>query len=50
MDGSEERKIFESDDPDIRIDYPEWSPDGEWVVFDRVEPQGADLWLLEGLR
>ena len=47
MDGGAPRKIFEFDDPDIRIDYPVWSPDGNWVLFDRVAPQGGDIWLLE---
>jgi hypothetical protein len=29
--------------------FMRWSPDGNWVLFDRVEPQGGDIWLLEGL-
>jgi Tol biopolymer transport system component len=49
VDGSPPRKVFEFDDPDIRIDYPVWSPDGAGVSFDRVAPQGGDVWLLEGL-
>jgi Tol biopolymer transport system component len=48
-DGAEARKIFEFDDADTRIDYPVWSPDGNWLLFDRVTPQGSDIWLLEGL-
>ncbi len=49
LSGAEARKVFEFEDPGIRIDYPVWSPDGRWVCFDRVDPQGGDIWLLEGL-
>jgi Tol biopolymer transport system component len=45
-DGTTER-VFEFDDPDVRIDYPVWSPDGEWVLFDRFRPQGGDIWMME---
>ena len=48
--GGERRKVFEFEDPSIRIDYPVWSPDGRWAVFDRAVYQGADIWLLEGLQ
>jgi hypothetical protein len=41
--------VFEFDDPDARIDYPVWSPDGRWVLFDRFRPQGGDIWLMENL-
>ncbi|HTD53090.1 MAG TPA: hypothetical protein VK780_08695, partial [Thermoanaerobaculia bacterium] len=41
-------KVFEFDDPDVRIDYPLWSPDGRWVLFDRFRPQGGDVWVMEG--
>jgi Tol biopolymer transport system component len=41
-------KIFAFDDPDARIDYPVWSPDGRYVLFDRFRPQGGDVWVLEG--
>ena len=40
-------KVFEFDDPDVRIDYPVWSPDGQWVLFDRFRPQGGDIWMME---
>ncbi len=47
LDGGEPIKVFEFDDPDIRIDYPVWSPDGHWVLFDRFRPQGGDIWMME---
>ena len=49
LNGGAPRKVFEFDDPDIRIDYPLWSPDGRWVLFDRVAPQGGDIWMLDGI-
>ena len=42
-------QVFAFDDPEVRIDYPVWSPDGRWVLFDRFRPQGAAIWLLEGI-
>ena len=42
-------RVFEFSDPDVRIDYPTWSPDGRWVLFDRAAPLGGDLWTMEGL-
>jgi Tol biopolymer transport system component len=42
-------KVFEFDDPDVRIDYPVWSPDGNWVLFDRFRPQGGDIWMMENI-
>jgi Tol biopolymer transport system component len=47
--GGRPEKVFEFDDPDSRIDYPVWSPDGAWVLFDRFRPQGGDVWVMEGL-
>jgi Tol biopolymer transport system component len=41
------RKVFEFDDPESRIDYPVWSPDGRWILFDRFLPQGGDVWAVE---
>jgi Tol biopolymer transport system component len=43
-------KLLEFDDPDIRLDYPVWSPDGHAAVFDRVVPRGGDIWILDGLQ
>jgi len=40
-------KVFEFPDADSRIDYPVWSPDGKWVIFDRFRPQGGDIWAIE---
>jgi hypothetical protein len=42
-------KVFEFDDPDVRIDYPVWFPDGRWVLFDRFRPRGGNINLLEGV-
>jgi Tol biopolymer transport system component len=32
---------------DVRIDYPVWSPDGKWFLFDRFRAQGGDIWMIE---
>ena len=42
-------KVYEFSDPDVRIDYPVWSPDGNWVLFDRFRPQGGDIWAITGV-
>jgi len=47
--GGAPEKVFQFDDPTVRIDYPVWSPDGRWVLFDRFTPGGGDIWWLEGL-
>ncbi|MEA2762086.1 MAG: eukaryotic-like serine/threonine-protein kinase [Gemmatimonadaceae bacterium] len=39
-------KVFEFPDPNVRIDYPVWSPNGKWVLFDRAAPSGGDIWIL----
>jgi hypothetical protein len=41
------RKVFEFDDPESRIDYPVWSPDGRFVLFDRFRPRGGDVWVMD---
>lgn len=41
--------VFAFPDPNVRIDYPVWSPDGNWVLFDRFWPQGGDIWVMSGL-
>ncbi|HUR79892.1 MAG TPA: hypothetical protein VM733_03950, partial [Thermoanaerobaculia bacterium] len=40
-------KVFEFDDAESRIDYPVWSPDGKWILFDRFQPHGGDVWAVE---
>jgi Tol biopolymer transport system component/serine/threonine protein kinase len=46
--GGRPERVFEFEDADVRIDYPVWSPDGRFVLFDRFRPQGGDVWILEG--
>ena len=48
-DGRPPYEVFAFPNRDIRIDYPVWSPDGKWVLFDRAVPRGSDLWLLQGV-
>jgi Tol biopolymer transport system component/predicted Ser/Thr protein kinase len=45
--GGTPRRVFEFDDAESRIDYPVWSPDGRWILFDRFVPHGGDLWTIE---
>jgi TolB protein len=47
--GDAAEAVFEFEDPDVRIDYPVWSPDGRQVVFDRFRPQGGEIWTLDGV-
>jgi Tol biopolymer transport system component/predicted Ser/Thr protein kinase len=47
--GGKPAKVYEFDDGESRIDYPVWSPDGKWVLFDRFRPQGGDIWVIENL-
>jgi len=49
VNGGKPEKVYEFPDADVRIDYPVWSPDGKWVLFDRFRPQGGDLWALSGV-
>ena len=48
VSGGEPYQVYQFPDPDVRIDYPRWSPNGRSIVFDRAAPRGADLWTLEG--
>jgi TolB protein len=50
VNGRPGQQIFAFPNPEIRIDYPTWSPDGHWVLFDRAAPKGGDLWLSEASR
>ena len=47
LGGGKPSQVFAFDDPDSRIDYPVWSPDGTALLFDRFRPQGGDIWLME---
>ena len=49
VNGGKPEKVYEFPDPDVRIDYPVWSPDGRWVMFDRYRPQGGDIWAMSGV-
>ena len=42
-------KVYEFPDGETRIDYPVWSPDGKWLLFDRFRPQGGDIWMIQNL-
>jgi eukaryotic-like serine/threonine-protein kinase len=50
LDGGRPYQIFEFPDRDVRIDYPIWSPDGRWILFDRAATRSGDIWMLEGVR
>jgi Tol biopolymer transport system component len=41
------KELFRFPDADSRIDYPRWSPDGKYVLFDRLKPTGGDIWMLQ---
>ena len=47
LSGGKPESVFAFPDPDVRIDYPVWSPDGRWVLFDRFRPQGGDVWVIQ---
>jgi Tol biopolymer transport system component len=49
VSGGKPEMVYEFPDPDVRIDYPVWSPDGRWVLFDRFRPQGGDIWAMSGV-
>ena len=49
INSGEPEKVYEFADSDVRIDYPVWSPDGNWVLFDRFRPQGGDIWAMTGV-
>ncbi len=50
LSGGRPESVFAFESADVRIDYPVWSPDGNWLLFDRVVPRGGDIWLLESAR
>lgn len=46
--GGKPEPVFQFPDASVRIDYPVWSPDGTWVLFDRIRPSGGNIWALKG--
>jgi len=44
--GGAPRQVYQFADDTIRIDYPVWSPDGEWLLFDRFQSRDGDIWML----
>ncbi len=48
LSGADPYRVFGLASGEGRIDYPTWSRDGHWVLFDRADPKGGDIWLLEG--
>ena len=44
---AEQIRVFEFDDPAIAIDYTVWTPDGEWILFDRRLARSGDIWTVE---
>lgn len=49
VSGGKLERVYEFPEPDARIEYPVWSPDGKWVLFDRFRPQGGDIWARSGV-
>jgi Tol biopolymer transport system component len=49
VSGDSAYKVFSFPETDVRIDYPVWSPDGHWVLFDKATPSGGDIWILDGM-
>jgi Tol biopolymer transport system component len=47
LDGTAAYQVYDVTEPALRIDYPVWSPDGRWILFDRAAPRGGDIWELE---
>jgi hypothetical protein len=46
--GGSPYSVFQFSDPRMRIDFPRWAPALGGVLFDRVAPEGGDIWAMEG--
>lgn len=42
-------EIFRFPDKNVGVDYTVWSPDGKFMLFDRSNPQGGDIYYLDGV-
>ncbi len=42
-----EPNLFTFADKNVGVDYTVWSPDGRFILFDRNNPQGGDIYKLE---
>jgi eukaryotic-like serine/threonine-protein kinase len=49
VDGSVPYQVYEFEEPDVRMDYPVWSPDGRYVLFDHLRPSGGNIWVVGGV-
>ena len=45
LDGGKPERVFEFDDPDVRIDYPVWSPDSKTIAFNSDRTGEMNIWL-----
>lgn len=48
MDTTAKTRIFRFPEPDVGMDYTVWSPDGRFMLFDRSNPQGGDIYEIRG--
>jgi len=44
--GHAEANLFTFPDKNVGVDYTVWSPDGRFILFDRNNPQGGDIYKL----
>ncbi len=47
-DATVRQKIFRFPETNAGMDYTVWSPDGRFILFDRSNPQGGDVYELRG--
>ncbi len=45
--GHAETNLFTFPDKNIGVDYTVWSPDGRYLLFDRNNPKGGDIYVVE---
>ena len=45
--GQAETNLFTFPDKNVGVDYTVWSPDGRFILFDRNNPQGGDIYELK---